>query len=122
MLNIQPLSYETAFPAYTQHIGGKCEDFRDKEEPRTSHGDDVNSWWRVGLFTAVLLRSCSCTDMAVDITLLFKASVKTVKTRNKAIGIGFDSTKDEIFKRNRPKNSFSPKAKEVVSAPKLAFG
>uniref|UniRef100_A0A8C2WNH5 Syntaxin-18 n=1 Tax=Cyclopterus lumpus TaxID=8103 RepID=A0A8C2WNH5_CYCLU len=53
--------------------------------------------------------------MAVDITLLFKASVKTVKTRNKAIGVGFDSPKDEIFKRSRPKSGFSPKAKEVVS-------
>ncbi|XP_028262565.1 syntaxin-18 [Parambassis ranga] len=53
--------------------------------------------------------------MAVDITLLFKASVKTVKTRNKAIGIGFDSTKDEIFKRSRPKSGFSPKAKEVLT-------
>ncbi|KAM9409305.1 syntaxin-18 isoform 1-T1 [Pholidichthys leucotaenia] len=52
--------------------------------------------------------------MAVDITLLFKASVKTVKTRNKAIGIGFDANKDEIFKRSRPKNGFSPKAKEVI--------
>ncbi|XP_053724398.1 syntaxin-18 [Synchiropus splendidus] len=53
--------------------------------------------------------------MAVDITLLFKASVKTVKTRNKAIGIGFDSTKDEILKRSRPRSGFSPKAKEVIS-------
>ncbi|XP_041813549.1 syntaxin-18 [Chelmon rostratus] len=53
--------------------------------------------------------------MAVDITLLFKASVKTVKTRNKAIGIGFDSTKDEILKRSRPKSGFSPKAKEVIT-------
>ncbi|XP_030620930.1 syntaxin-18 [Chanos chanos] len=53
--------------------------------------------------------------MAVDITLLFKASVKTVKTRNKAIGVGFDSTKDDILKRNRPKNGFSIKAKEVIS-------
>ncbi|XP_059184924.1 syntaxin-18 isoform X2 [Centropristis striata] len=53
--------------------------------------------------------------MAVDITLLFKASVKTVKTRNKAIGIGFDSTKDDIFKRSRPKSGFSPKAKEVIT-------
>ncbi|XP_039654951.1 syntaxin-18 isoform X1 [Perca fluviatilis] len=53
--------------------------------------------------------------MAVDITLLFKASVKTVKTRNKAIGIGFDSAKDEIFKRSRPKSGFSPKAKEVIT-------
>ncbi|XP_051271415.1 syntaxin-18 isoform X1 [Dicentrarchus labrax] len=53
--------------------------------------------------------------MAVDITLLFKASVKTVKTRNKAIGIGFDSAKDDIFKRSRPKSGFSPKAKEVIT-------
>ncbi|KAM9859737.1 syntaxin-18 isoform 1-T1 [Aulostomus maculatus] len=53
--------------------------------------------------------------MAADITLLFKASVKTVKTRNKAIGIGFDSAKDEIFKRSRPKSGFSPKAKEVIT-------
>ncbi|KAK9529320.1 hypothetical protein VZT92_013423 [Zoarces viviparus] len=58
---------------------------------------------------------CSCTDMAVDITLLFKASVKTVKTRNKAIGIGSDSTKDEIFKRSGPTSGFSRKAKEVIS-------
>ncbi|XP_041639107.1 syntaxin-18 isoform X1 [Cheilinus undulatus] len=67
---------------------------------------------------SVCLQRClsrSCTDMAVDITLLFKASVKTVKTRNKAIGIGFDSTKDEIFKRSRPKGGFSPKAKEVIT-------
>uniref|UniRef100_A0A667XFB1 Syntaxin-18 n=1 Tax=Myripristis murdjan TaxID=586833 RepID=A0A667XFB1_9TELE len=53
--------------------------------------------------------------MAVDITLLFKASVKTVKTRNKAIGVGFESPKDEILKRSRPKNAFSPKAKEVIT-------
>ncbi|XP_068171380.1 syntaxin-18 isoform X2 [Antennarius striatus] len=53
--------------------------------------------------------------MAVNITLLFKASVKTVKTRNKAIGIGFDSTKDDILKRSRPKSGFSPKAKEVIT-------
>ncbi|TNN51259.1 Syntaxin-18 [Liparis tanakae] len=56
--------------------------------------------------------------MAVDITSLFRASVKTVKTRNKAIGVGFDSTpKDEIFKRSRAKGGFSPKAKEVSAAP-----
>ncbi|KAL0977806.1 hypothetical protein UPYG_G00161410 [Umbra pygmaea] len=53
--------------------------------------------------------------MAVDITLLFKASVKTVKTRNKAIGVGFEAPKEEIFKKSRPKNGFSPKAKEVIS-------
>lgn len=54
-------------------------------------------------------------DMAVDITLLFKASVKTVKTRNKAIGVNVDSAKDEIFKKSRPKSGFSLRAKEVVS-------
>nr|XP_043879657.1 syntaxin-18 isoform X2 [Solea senegalensis] len=64
---------------------------------------------------SVCLQGCSSANMAVDITLLFKASVKTVKTRNKAIGIGFDSTKDEIFKRSRPKSGFSPRAKEVIS-------
>ncbi|XP_023655808.1 syntaxin-18 isoform X1 [Paramormyrops kingsleyae] len=53
--------------------------------------------------------------MAADITLLFKASVKTVKTRNKAIGVGFDSAKDEILKKSRPKNGFSTRAKEVIS-------
>lgn len=80
---------------------------------------DVVTWWRVSLFTAGVALQLH-TVMAVDITLLFKASVKTVKTRNKAIGVGFDSTKDEIFKRSRPKSGFSPKAKEVVSvSPKL---
>ncbi|KAI3370304.1 hypothetical protein L3Q82_025078 [Scortum barcoo] len=53
--------------------------------------------------------------MAADITLLFKASVKTVKTRNKAIGVGFDSAKEDIFKRSRPKSGFSPKAREVIT-------
>ncbi|XP_076148755.1 syntaxin-18 [Alosa pseudoharengus] len=53
--------------------------------------------------------------MAVDITLLFKASVKTVKTRNKAIGLAFESQKEEILKRSRPINGFSSKAKEVIS-------
>uniref|UniRef100_A0A7N6B9I5 Syntaxin-18 n=2 Tax=Anabas testudineus TaxID=64144 RepID=A0A7N6B9I5_ANATE len=69
----------------------------------------------LGLRFLLDIPSRSCRDMAVDITLLFKASVKTVKTRNKAIGIGFDSTKDEIFKRSRPKSGFSPKAKEVIT-------
>ncbi|XP_038135950.1 syntaxin-18 [Cyprinodon tularosa] len=53
--------------------------------------------------------------MAVDITSLFKASVKTVKTRNKAIGISVDSVKDEIFKKSRPKSGFSLRAKEVIT-------
>uniref|UniRef100_A0A3B4BHK6 Syntaxin-18 n=1 Tax=Periophthalmus magnuspinnatus TaxID=409849 RepID=A0A3B4BHK6_9GOBI len=53
--------------------------------------------------------------MTMDITLLFKASVKTVKTRNKAIGIGFDSGKDEILRRGRTKSGFCPRAREVVT-------
>ncbi|KAF7698311.1 syntaxin-18 [Silurus meridionalis] len=53
--------------------------------------------------------------MAVDITLLFRASVKTVKTRNKALGVGQETAKDELLRRNRPKNGFSSKAKEVIS-------
>uniref|UniRef100_A0A8C8DEC8 Syntaxin-18 n=1 Tax=Oryzias sinensis TaxID=183150 RepID=A0A8C8DEC8_9TELE len=65
--------------------------------------------------TCRLVDSGACTEMAVDITLLFKASVKTVKTRNKAIGIGFDSTKDEIFKRSRTKSGFTQRAKEVIT-------
>lgn len=54
--------------------------------------------------------------MAVDITLLFKASVKTVKTRNKAIGLGSEGQKDDILKRNRvSSDGFSLKTKDVVS-------
>lgn len=58
--------------------------------------------------------------MAVDITLLFRASVKTVKTRNKALGVavggGADGTRDELFRRSpRPKSDFSSRAREVVS-------
>lgn len=58
--------------------------------------------------------------MAVDITLLFRASVKTVKTRNKALGVavggGVDGNRDELFRRSpRPKGDFSSRAREVVS-------
>lgn len=58
--------------------------------------------------------------MAVDITLLFRASVKTVKTRNKALGVavggGADGSRDELFRRSpRPKGDFSSRAREVVS-------
>lgn len=57
--------------------------------------------------------------MAVDITLLFKASVKTVKTRNKALGVAAgDSARDELLKRSaaRSKSDFTGRAREVVSA------
>ena len=58
--------------------------------------------------------------MAVDITLLFRASVKTVKTRNKALGVavggGVEGSRDELFRRSpRPKDDFSSRAREVVS-------
>ncbi|XP_069351691.1 syntaxin-18 isoform X1 [Eulemur rufifrons] len=58
--------------------------------------------------------------MAVDITLLFRASVKTVKTRNKALGVavggGVDGSRDELFRRSpRPKDDFSSRAREVIS-------
>ena len=58
--------------------------------------------------------------MAVDITPLFRASVKTVKTRNKALGVavggGADGSRDELFRRSpRPKGDFSSRAREVVS-------
>ncbi|KAM9286351.1 syntaxin-18 isoform 3-T3 [Cariama cristata] len=56
--------------------------------------------------------------MAVDITLLFKASVKTVKTRNKALGVAAgDSARDELLKRSaaRSKSDFTSRAREVIS-------
>jgi len=58
--------------------------------------------------------------MAADITLLFKASVKTVKTRNKALGLIESNSRDETSaKRPRPRpkerDSFSSRAREVVS-------
>uniref|UniRef100_A0AAA9SDT0 Syntaxin 18 n=1 Tax=Bos taurus TaxID=9913 RepID=A0AAA9SDT0_BOVIN len=58
--------------------------------------------------------------MAVDITLLFRASVKTVKTRNKALGVavggGVEGSRDELFRRSpRPKDDFSSRAREVIS-------
>ncbi|KAI7801478.1 putative syntaxin-18 [Triplophysa rosa] len=56
--------------------------------------------------------------MAADITLLFKASVKTVKTRNKALGLIDTSARDEpsgARRNTRQRNAFSCKAKEVIS-------
>ncbi|XP_064367509.1 syntaxin-18 isoform X2 [Dromaius novaehollandiae] len=60
--------------------------------------------------------------MAVDITLLFKASVKTVKTRNKALGVAAgDSARDELLKRGaaRAKSDFSSRAREISNIGKL---
>lgn len=63
--------------------------------------------------------------MAVDITLLFKASVKTVKTRNKALGVAAgDSARDELLKRSaaRSRSDFTGRAREVVSCGQRAAG
>ncbi|XP_066487953.1 syntaxin-18 isoform X1 [Tiliqua scincoides] len=56
--------------------------------------------------------------MAADITLLFKASVKTVKTRNKALGVplgGEDAAAALLLKRGRPRSDFSGRARDVVN-------
>uniref|UniRef100_A0A2K5M6R7 Syntaxin-18 n=1 Tax=Cercocebus atys TaxID=9531 RepID=A0A2K5M6R7_CERAT len=67
---------------------------------------------RVGLLVPVA--------RAVDITLLFRTSVKTVKTQNKALGVavsgGVDGSRDELFRRSPwPKGDFSSRAHEVIS-------
>ena len=53
----------------------------------------------------------------MDITPLFKACVKTLRTRNKALGLG---EKDKVIlglnsRGNKIKTEFAVKAKEVVS-------
>lgn len=50
----------------------------------------------------------------MDITPLFKACVKTVRTRNKAFGVQNDSDKNRIL-RNKSKNVFMSKAKDITS-------
>ncbi|XP_030047039.1 syntaxin-18 [Microcaecilia unicolor] len=52
--------------------------------------------------------------MAVDITLLFKASVKTVKTRNKALGVALEPAREELFRRSRDRGEFSGRARDVI--------
>ncbi|XP_026137112.1 syntaxin-18-like isoform X2 [Carassius auratus] len=59
--------------------------------------------------------------MAADITLLFKASVKTVKTRNKALGLIDSSSRDATggaktpTPRPRDRDSFGGRTREVIS-------
>lgn len=52
--------------------------------------------------------------MAADRTSLFKASVKTVRTRNKALGVGKESSKSSLLSQKPNKGDFAAKAKEVV--------
>ncbi|KAE8629130.1 hypothetical protein XENTR_v10000366 [Xenopus tropicalis] len=51
--------------------------------------------------------------MAADITLLFRASVKTVKTRNKALGVSLPES--DVLRRSRPRGEFGGKAREVIT-------
>ncbi|XP_071828610.1 syntaxin-18-like [Apostichopus japonicus] len=51
-----------------------------------------------------------------DITSLFKASVKTVRTRNKALGLGKENGKSLLLPHSRQKSDFSQKTKEVVGS------
>ncbi|KAG8453491.1 hypothetical protein GDO86_000209 [Hymenochirus boettgeri] len=51
--------------------------------------------------------------MAADITELFRASVKTVKTRNKALGVALPE--NDLLRSSRPREKFSSKAREVIS-------
>ncbi|ESO95012.1 hypothetical protein LOTGIDRAFT_117319 [Lottia gigantea] len=53
--------------------------------------------------------------MAVDVTNLFKATVKSVKSRNKAIGENAVNDKQNILSRSRQKGDFESKAKEVIT-------
>jgi syntaxin 18 len=49
----------------------------------------------------------------MDITTLFKACVKTIRTRNKALGVG-DADKSRIFGTRTQKSEFSIGTKEVL--------
>jgi len=52
----------------------------------------------------------------MDITPLFKASVKTVRTRNKALGINKSEDPNRIFPRvTKDSSKFQTKAKDIVS-------
>lgn len=51
----------------------------------------------------------------MDITSLFKACVKTIRTRNKAFGLLGDLDKSRLFPQTHHKNDFTVRAKEVVA-------
>lgn len=55
----------------------------------------------------------------MDVTNVFKACVKTVRTRNKALGVGFDndkaSSRGDILRPSKRKYEFNSRAKEIVS-------
>ena len=49
-----------------------------------------------------------------DITNLFKATVKTVRARQKAQGVNLGPDKTILPTSNKPKSQFAGKAKDVV--------
>lgn len=55
----------------------------------------------------------------MDITVLFKACVKTIRTRNKALGMfphgSGEILKSQIFNTTSPKTNFTHKAKEILN-------
>lgn len=52
----------------------------------------------------------------MDVTLLFKACVKTLRTRNKALGVLHDSDRTVILKPRQPPSDFNCKAREINSS------
>ncbi len=50
----------------------------------------------------------------MDVTNLFKATVKAVKSRNKILGEGIDNDKSTILTSKRKRGDFEVKAKDVV--------
>ncbi|XP_064465682.1 syntaxin-18-like [Ornithodoros turicata] len=55
-----------------------------------------------------------CTIM--DVTLLFKACVKTLRTRNKALGVVHDTDRTVILKPRQPPSDFNCRAREINSS------
>nr|CAD7447342.1 unnamed protein product [Timema bartmani] len=55
-----------------------------------------------------------CHYIKMDITTLFRACVKTIRTRNKAFGVGGETEKPKIFQNRPQKSGFVIKAKEVL--------
>ncbi|CAN7999581.1 unnamed protein product [Ixodes pacificus] len=51
----------------------------------------------------------------MDVTLLFKACVKTLRTRNKALGVVHDGDRNAILKPRQPRSDFHYRVREINS-------
>lgn len=51
----------------------------------------------------------------MDVTLLFKACVKTLRTRNKALGVVHDADRNAILKPRQPRSDFHYRIREINS-------